>query len=187
MPNWCSTSYAVCSENKSVLKQICDAINECAESNRVDNIFKKLGIKVSPERSFWSDATLENGVLKFFENSAWSRGRAIVVLQEHFEQETEEDEEDNHLSIYFLSTEISDGVFEKNDEEGIYFPEKYLLYGDNGDEYYNSFEELKKEVQGILNTQTDFLNLEELNQALSEAGEDADNAHVYEVTLTDLE
>lgn len=183
MPNWCSTSYAVCCENKSVLKQIADAINECSQSERVESVFNKLGIKASPERTFWSDAKIEEGVLKFFEDSAWSRGGAINILQEHFESE----EDDKHLSIYFLSQELSNGIFEKNDENGMYFPEQYLLCGDNSDEYYNSFDELKKEIQTILNTQKEFQTLEEINQALLEAAEDADNGCVYEVSLTELE
>ena len=194
MANMCSTSYAICSENKALLHAICDAINECAsmkeplipksDTNWVGNIFQKLGLGKCNERTFWSDAKIEDGVLKFYENSAWNRGGAIIRLQNHFDNG---EDEESQLSIYFVSEELGNGIYETNDEEGVYFKERYCLYGNNGDEYYNTFEELKADVQEMFETDTDFKDVAEINAALEEAGEEGDNGHVYEIEFTNLE
>lgn len=194
MANWCSTSYSVCSDNKEMLQTICDAINECAamtepltpnsSPNWTGNIFKKLGIKGGNERTSWSDARMEDGVLKFFESSAWNRGCAIVQLQEHFENL---DDEETWISVYFVSEELGQEIYETNDESGEFYPERYCWYGDDGDEYFNTFEELKEHVQGFLEVDTDFKDVDEINEALEQAEEEHGYQHVYEIEFTDLE
>lgn len=193
MANWCSTSYSVCSENKELLQKICNAINECAameeplipdsSPNWIGNIFKKMDIKAEAERTFWSEAKIENGVLKFSESSAWSRGYAIISLQDHFCKE----DDDSFLSIYFVSEELGQEIYETNDESGEFYPERYCWYGDDGDEYFNTFEELKKHVQDFLEVDTDFKDVEEINEALEEAEDEVGSQHVYEISFVDLE
>lgn len=195
MANWCSTSYSVCSDNKQILQRICDAINGCASMseplipgsspNWVGNIFKKLNINASTERTFWSDARIEDGVLKFHESSAWSRGCAVISLQNHFIRESDDD--DSILIIYFVSEELGQGIYETNDESGEFYPERYYLVGEGGDEYYNTFEELKEDVQSLLDTDTDFKDVAEINDALDKAEEEVGCQHVYEISFTDLE
>lgn len=194
MANMCSTSYAVYCENTALMQKICNAINECAsmteplipgsDSNWVGNVFKKLGLNKCNERTFWSDAKIEDGVLKFYESSAWSRGRAIILLQDHFDNG---EDEENFISIYFVSEELGNGIYETNDEAGLYFKERYCLYGDNGDEYYDTFDDLKKDVQEMLGTDTDFRTVAEINAALAESDDDDCGGHVYEIEFTDLE
>lgn len=194
MANWCSTSYSVCSENKELLQTICDAINECASMkeplipksspNWVGNVFKKLGIDADTERTFWSEARIEDGVLKFFESSAWSRGNAIISLQDHY---LIEDNEDDELCVYFVSANLWQGIYETNDESGEFYPERYFWYGDDGDERFNTFEELKEAVQDFLDVDTDFKNVDEINEALEEAEEEFGSQHIYEIEFTNLE
>lgn len=194
MANWCSTSYSVCSDNKEVLQEICDAINDCAAMTEpltpksspswTGNIFKKLGIEGGKERTFWKDAKVEDGVLKFFESSAWSRGGAIIELQDHYENA---DDTDTWMSVYFVSEELGQGIYETNDESGEFYPERYCWYGDDGDEYFNTFEELKEYARDFLEVDTDFKDVGEINDALEEAEEESGSQHVYEIEFTDLE
>ena len=192
MPNWCSTSYAICSGDKQLLQRICDAINECSSMvtpliskscpNWTGNIFKKLELKGGQERTFWSDAKMEDGVLKFIENSAWSRGMAILSLQECYISE-----DDIDFDVYFMSEEPGNGIWETNDEEGLFFPERYLLSGDDGCEYYNTFDELVKEIQELLVVDTKFKNVAEINVALDEAGDKIGCQQVHEIEIVNLE
>lgn len=194
MANWCSTNYTVCSENKVLLQTICNAINECeamtepltpgSSPNWIGNVFKKLGIDAETERTFWSEARIEDGVLKFFESSAWSRGCAVISLQDHY---FTEDAEDDELCIYFVSEEWGQGIYETNDESGEFYPERFCLCGDDGDEYYNTFDELKKAVQGLLDTDRDFADVGEIDTALEEAEEEVGWHRVHEISFVDLE
>ena len=190
MPNWCSTNYAIKCENEELLKKICGAINKCALTPRVDlmsdpywvgNVFKELGLELKGDRSFWQDAKIEDGVLKFFEYSAWSRGCGVVMLQEHYLS----DNDDDFLEVYFVSLELGMGVYETNDESGLFFPERYLWSGPQGEESFDSFEELKEEVQHVLRVDTDFKNVDEIRKALAEEEEFEDDS-IYEIEFTDL-
>ena len=194
MANWCSTSYSVCSENKELLQTICDAINECAamkeplipksSPNWIGNVFKKLGINAETERTFWSDAKIEEGVLKFSESSAWSRGCAIISLQDHF---IKEEDEDSYLSIYFVSEELAQNIYETNDESGDFYPERYCWYGDDGEEYFNTFEELKTAVQDFIELKKDFNNVDEINEFFDKEENNFGNQHIYEIEFCNLE
>ena len=191
MANWCSTSYVVCSENKGLLQTICDAINKCnqmdeplipkSSSNWAGNIFRELGFKGKADRTFWSDARIEDGVLKFFESSAWSRGYAIVSLQEHCVTD-----KGNVLDIYFASEESGCEIYETNDTEGLYFPERYCIYGYDGLEYYNTFEEVLEDVHEIFGANIHFDDIKEMNKALKNAEKEIGRYHVYEMEFVEL-
>lgn len=195
MANWCSTSYVIESDNQELLQQICNVINECAEMkepliskssvNWAGNTFKKLGIDPDKaDRTFWSDARMESGNLHFFEESAWGRGDAIEVLHEHYVNE----EGDCPLSVYFISEELGCGIFQTNDEDGEYFADKYIFVSTDDTCYYESFEELEKDVQDYLEVDTDFESVEDMQEALDEANKKDDSkiGSVYEVEYVDL-
>lgn len=194
MPNWCSTTYIIESDNKELLQKICNAINECAKmneglvqksaSNWCGNTFKMLGINPNlGDRTFWSSAEIKNGNLEFFEESAWSRGDAITILNEHYTNEDGEHE----LNITFISEELGSGIYETNDENGIYFDEKYIFVTDDDLNYYKTFEELKDAVQEYLGMGTDFKSVEEMRKVLDSSEMDEDLcASIYELEYTDL-
>ena len=191
MPNWCSTNYTVKCENVELLKKICNAINKCASMPKKDsfrdpcwvgNTFKELGIDLEGDRSFWQDAKIEDDVLKFFEYSAWGRGVGVVNLQDYYLSENEED----YLEVYFVSEELGMGIYETNDEAGVDYPERFLWWGLHGEETFNSFEELKKEVQRVLGVNKDFKSLEEIRKAFEEAGDYFEDDSIYEVEFVNL-
>lgn len=199
MPNWCSTDYIIESDNKELLQRICNAINECAAMKKplvknsatdwAGNTFKMLGITThKADRCFWSAAEIKDGNLHFHEEGAWCRGASIVILEDHFENEEGESE----LGIYFISEELGSGIFETNDTEGEYFKEKYIITTDDDTIYCNSFCELREAVQELLDDDTEFGSVWEMEQAalkdIDEDDEDDEgiNMHIYEINYVSL-
>lgn len=194
MPNWCSTTYIIESENKELLQKICNAINECATMktplvqksavNWAGNVFKMLGIDPDlADRTFWSSAEMKDGKLEFFEEGAWSRGDSIIALDDHFTNE----DGDSELSIIFISEELGSGIYETNDEDGIYFDEKYIFVTDDDLNYYKTFGELKDAVQEYLGMGTDFKSVEEMRKVLDSSEMDENLcADIYELGYADL-
>jgi spore maturation protein CgeB len=92
------------------------------------------------------------------------------------------------LNIYFVSEELGCGIFQTNDEEGEYFTDKYIFVSTDDMCYYESFEELKKDVQDYLEVNTDFESVEDMQEALDEANKKDDSkiGSVYEVEYVDL-
>lgn len=194
MANWCTTWYTVCSDNQEMLYTIFNAINKCNEMkepitphsapNWTGNIFKELGIEAETGRSFWSEATLKNGELKFTESSAWNRDDAIVLLQEHYCDNGTADYGD--FVIYFCSEEFGCGIYETNDEDGEYYPERFCWIGEDDWEYFNCFEDLEIAVRNFLEVDTDFDDVDAINEALEKAEEEHGSQHVYEIEITEL-
>lgn len=191
MPNWCNTSFAIKCEDKSVLEKICNAIQDCEKQKPeqssgspswIGNVFKKLGLETNECRTYWTDARIENDILHFMEESAWSRSNAIVTLQDYFLNLDEPVE----LNILFVSEELSEGIFETNDEVGEVFTQRYCVSDDNGTEYYDTFEQLKADMVELVGG-GDFKTIQDMNLALDEADDEVtDNAHIYEISFTDL-
>ena len=191
MPNWCNTSFAVKCEDKAVLEKICHAIQDCEKQKPdqisgspswIGNVFKKMGLETSECRTCWTDARIENDILHFMEESAWSRSNTIVMLQEFFLNLDEPVE----LDILFVSEEFSEGIFETNDETGEVFTQRYCVSDDNGTEYYDTFEQLKADITDLLGG-GDFKTVQDMNLALDNADDElTDNAHIYEISYTDL-
>jgi len=195
MANWCSTDFVIESENKELLQTICNAINDCASMdepiipksspNWVGNIFDVLGIDPKKaDRAFWSSAEIKDGNLHFHEEGAWDRAEAIQVLDQHYT----DDDGDSELGIYFISQEFGSDIFETNDEDGLYFKDRYIFDTEDDTEYFSDFEKLNRAVKEFLNTESDFGSIEEMNDALDENSEENDeqDGHVREIEYANL-
>lgn len=195
MANWCSTNYVIESDNKELLQKICDTINECAKmnvpliqatvSNWVGNIFLRLGMDPNEaDRTFWSCAEMKNGHLEFSEESAWTRGEAIVALQEHFI----DDNDDYELEITYISEELGCGVFQTNDYEQVWFKDRYIFRDDDDTCYYDNFEEFEKDVRECLKPKRPYKDFYEISRAVEKKcrGKNRMAIAVYAVEYVDL-
>lgn len=119
-------------------------------------------------RGEWSELTvdIDNDELRFYTMTAWSELQQL----RHFLQEKYPS-----LTFYFRSEEPGMCIFQTNDKEGIYFPERYKVeHWDEESEYCMDEKEVFDTVSDI--TGTTVQNLEELNKAIDTYNE----VHEYE-------
>ena len=130
MPNWCSTAYVVEGDAQEI-KSLYELMKnlEDMEKPSVPNGFGTtwLGCLVDALetdwnsvdcRGEWSCLKLENDVLKFSTETAWSPCNQVLDLVcEKFPS----------LGYYFRAEEPGMGIYITNDEYGAYFPERYYL------------------------------------------------------------
>ena len=154
MPNWCSTAYAIEGDAKEI-KSLYELMKrlEDMEKPSVENGFGTtwLGCLVDALgkdwhnvhcRGSWSCIELEDDVLKFSTETAWSPCNETfdLVLEKY-----------PSLRYYFQAEEPGIGIYETNDEDGTYFSDRYFLDACTPDEEYISeyFEELEDAFQWL--------------------------------------
>ena len=123
MPNICTTNYVI--EGK---KEELDALYQVManfevseqymidESNWLGNLVSALG--KDPEdvicRGEWTDLKRENDTLRVTFETAWTPCYEVIqLMKEMFPS----------LRIYYQAEELGNGIYTKNDAEGIYFPD----------------------------------------------------------------
>ena len=107
MANYCNTSYVVEGSKE-------DLDNLYNTMYKLQNMEKPL-----VENGEWACLERQEDTIKFSTESAWQPPfDTIGLLQEKFPS----------LSFYFIAEEPGCEVFLKNDKEGKYFPENYLLF-----------------------------------------------------------
>ena len=122
-------------------------------------------------RGEWSEliVDIEGNELRFCTMTAWAELRQL----RHFLQEKYPS-----LTFYFRSEEPGMCVFQTNDKEGIYFPERYKVeHWDEEDEYCTDLEEVFDMVSDI--TGTTVQNLEEMNKAIDQYNEVHEHEPIY--------
>lgn len=190
MANWCMTHFVVECNEKQKLQRICDVIEKCngrpkpliegSSRSWTGNIFKELGLKYESERCFWNESYFADDALHIFEESAWSRGSSMRQLVEQM------NDPDNDLVVYFRSEECGCEIYETNDVEGVYFPERYILdTSEDGVKYYTNFEDLCAEVNGFFDKVYDFKGVDDIQEWLDDMNEFIEDegrwAYVHEV------
>lgn len=180
MPNWCSTSYVVTGDKKEV-RDLYEKMKSLEEREKplvendfgvtwLGNLVTLLGRNWEEVscRGEWSELTvdIDNDELRFCTMTAWAELRQL----RHFLQEKYPS-----LTFYFRSEEPGMCIFQTNDKEGIYFPERYKVeHWDEESEYCMDEKEVFDTVSDI--TGTTVQNLEELNKAIDTYNE----VHEYE-------
>lgn len=130
MSNWCSTSYAIEGDVQEV-KKLYELMKELEERKEpsVKNDFGTtwLGCLVNALggdwnevwcRGYWSGLEIENGVLKFITETAWSPCNATFdfVCQKF-----------SSLRYYFQSEELGMSEYKTNDCDSKYFTDRYVV------------------------------------------------------------
>lgn len=180
MPNWCSTSYVVTGD-KNEVRDLYEKMRSLEEREKplvkngfgvtwLGNLVTLLGRSWEEVycRGEWSELTvdIDNDELRFCTMTAWAELRQL----RHFLQEKYPS-----LTFYFRSEEPGMCIFQTNDKEGIYFPERYKVeHWDEESEYCMDEKEVFDTVSDI--TGTTVQNLEEMNKAIDTYNE----VHEYE-------
>lgn len=180
MPNWCSTSYVVTGD-KNEVRDLYEKMRSLEEREKplvkngfgvtwLGNLVTLLGRSWEEVhcRGEWSELTvdIDNDELRFCTMTAWAELRHL----RHFLQEKYPS-----LTFYFRSEEPGMCIFQTNDKEGIYFPERYKVeHWDEEGEYCMDEKEVFDTVSDI--TGTTVQNLEEMNKAIDTYNE----VHEYE-------
>ena len=106
-------------------------------------------------------------------------------MRQLVEQMNNPEDPDNDLVVYFRSEECGCEIYETNDVEGVYFSERYILdTSEDGEEYYNTFECLRDDVNSYLEEQNDFKAFDDVVERMdkyNKENEDDDRwAYVHE-------
>lgn len=185
MPNWCSSAYVI-EGNAKEIKSLYELM-QCLENREkpsVENGFGTtwLGCLVDALgedwhtvhcRGSWSCLEMDGKVLKFFTETAWSPcNETFDLVMKKFPS----------LHYYFQAEEPGMEIYETNDEDGTYFPDRYFLDACTPDEEYfseyfeteeDAFEWLEEEVGKPIKTREDVKALD------TEWGDKCDNAFCY--------
>ena len=148
MPNWCSTAYAVEGDAQEI-KSLYELMKKLEDMEKpyVPNGFGTTWLRCLVNalggdwenvgcRGSWYNLEQVGDVLKFNTETAWAPcDETLELILEKFPS----------LQYYYRTEEPGMVIYETNDSEGIYFPERYvlsILTPEN--EYFNEyFEELK--------------------------------------------
>ncbi len=141
MPNWCSTAYAIEGDAKEVkqLYELMKGLQERKEPS-VENGFGTswLGCLVDALggdyntvycRGDWNGLEMKDGVIRFSTETAWSPcNETFDLVCEKFPS----------LRYYFQAEEPGMVIYETNDSEGIYFPDRFYVDVCTNEEVYDS-------------------------------------------------
>lgn len=161
MANICTTDIRlVMSDEKG--ERLTDFLFE-SSNLPVKKIYEAFGIKPNADthlRATWNCYNKEylddgNVVLSVSEDAAWNATKLALQLKEEGLVER----------VYFFSEEPGCGIYATNDEEGVYFPNRYIVYIDDmdGDAYF----ETEKDALDYIN-QNCKKNYASLEDAVSE-------------------
>lgn len=145
MPNWCMTSYVIVGTEEEVAKIRHAVINHpvmaSSDTNWQGNILNALGlpmetIKRHSLRGFLYNCECKSPtILQLDFEEAWSRTDFAECLEALFPD----------TSIYWIAEEPSCAIYQTNDSEGIFFPDRYIvgldIEGDLETEYFTTLEE----------------------------------------------
>lgn len=149
MPNWCFTNYAIYGDEKPLrsLYNKMKRLEKRKESllpngfgkNWLGNLVKRLGGNpgIVSCRGDWTNLKFdhEDGfpVLHLDTQTAWSRCKVVEQLILSWCK----DKYGDTPSIFFISEELGNGIFETNDKKGDVFPEQVIVDDEqNGIEYF---------------------------------------------------
>ena len=152
MPNWCDTTYKCVGDRKQV-QELHRAIQsiERRKTPLIENGFGKLwlGCLVSKLGFDWNDYRcrgeitdyyLEGDVLTIYQSTAWCEQEGVrECIEKKFPG----------IKVYYLEEEPGMCLYMTNDRNGDYFTERYLIDSYDGPEYYDTLEDVAKEVSEL--------------------------------------
>lgn len=154
MPNWCDTQYKIISKKEEVqdlyskIQQL-QNMEEPLEPNGFGNLW--LGCLVAILGGNWNeiycrghiiDFSLNDGVLSIDTETAWSEMQEVrQFIQKVYPS----------LEIFYYEEEPGWGIYQTNDHDKRFFPQRYILDDLEGDgpEYYNDTDSLLKAASEI--------------------------------------
>lgn len=155
MPNWAYTQYHATGDKEQLQKlhSIMSELESMASPGLHENGFGStwlgnLVIKLGGDwnkvycRGSWDNLMLhDDGTVSFSVESAWNEPNEVRrFIEERFP----------NIRLYFQSEEPGMHVYQTNDDAGLYFPEKYYLWVEDGTtEYYTTLGAMAKEVENI--------------------------------------
>lgn len=150
MPNWCCTDYVI-EGKKDTLDKIYEAIEnhsvkEGSSEDWEGNILETLGIDYANHfiRGFIEDSNLDDDSISIYATEAWARTDFAELLLSKFQD----------IDVYWKAEEPGMDIYETNDSEGKYFPERYLVDILTPDDYIQEYFELKEDVYKYIEDHT---------------------------------
>ena len=187
MPNWCSVTYACITKDEKEAKKLYNAIysmdksrNPLAESDFgklwLGCFFKQLGgdegkIRCRGEITDYSIETInDEHIVKIHQETAWVEQEEVrFLIRRTFPS----------LEVLFIEEEPGGEVFCTNDSVGRFFPERYLLDGNEVFEYFETIDQVVawlKKNKDIDITDTD--KIDKILDSYNEEHED-DDEYLY--------
>jgi len=152
MPNWCFTEYRLCGNKGELvdLKEKLDHLNSLPEP-LVKNGFGKLwcGCLVSLLGGDWNKTYCRGEIedygffgctLNMSVMSAWGQ---LEEWRRFIRSKYP------NIRIYYRSEEPGEIIYETNDKEGCFFPERFILDFIDGPAYFNNLEEAAEYVSNL--------------------------------------
>lgn len=155
MPNWAYTQYIAVGDKEQLKKlhSVMDELECMKDPGLHENGFGpswlgNLVIKLGGDwektycRGYWDNLLLhDDGTVSFSVESAWDEPNEVrEFIEKNFPD----------IKLYYQCEESGMCIFKTNDDTGRYFPEKYYLWVEDGEnEYYTTIEALANEVENI--------------------------------------
>ena len=92
-------------------------------------------------RGSWSDLWIDENVIGWNDETAWSPMTEVFTLIESAIP---------GLKVWYMAEEEGMEIYESNDADGIYFPERYILRYGWDTEYYDNLNSLLKDASVML-------------------------------------
>ena len=188
MPNWCDTTYKCVGDPKEVreLHEILERMNNRKEPihpNGFGNLWLgelviELGFDCEKYRCRGEITYYDydgEGLLSISQNTAWCEQEGVrQAIQEKFPS----------IKVYYMEEEPGCDVYYTNDFTGDFFPERFLLDGEDVYEYFETIEEVSEFVNERfgLTTTPDFTEIELQLDKYVEEKDDSDfylNLHEF--------
>ena len=187
MPNWCITNYVIEGEKKELdtLHQTMKRLEEIPEplvengfgSSWLGCLVKELG--EDPEivycRGSWYDMERDDETIRVNFETAWSPSYDVIQLLKR---------EYPSLRFYYRAMEPGCQLFQKNDEEGKYFPENIWVDYNGDDIFAIDEQEALQRLKAEYGLPERFTSLNEAEEYYDEAEDEDDYLSYAEFEIT---
>lgn len=182
MPNWCDTTYKCVGDPKEVreLHEILERMNKRTEPTNpngfgtlwLGELVIELGFDWEKYRCRGEITDYDydgDGMLTIHQMTAWCEQEGVrEAIQEKFPS----------IKVYWIEEEPGCDVYYTNDISGDFFPEKYLLDGEEGYEYFDSLQDLSEYLNSRFGLTTT-PDLEEIQRQIDEYVEGYEDDDFY--------
>lgn len=193
MPNWCDTTYKCVGDSNEVkeLYNVLERLNNSKEKKDLngfgsvflDELITGLGYNYEeypyPSRGRITSYEYNNEMLTIYQETAWSEQEGVrIAIEERFPS----------IKVYYLDEEYGNDHFYTNDKSGNFFPERYVIDGEDVEEYFESIEDVSKFVNDMygLTTTPDFEEIEMQINEYVEGYDDEDFClNIHEIVRVD--
>jgi hypothetical protein len=184
MPNWCSTNYHINGDKEEIkeLSKILQDVEDGKFKGSVDNVgFDAwLGYVVEQLGKSWHDVSCrgefnslnyEDDWIEFSTETAWCPcDEVLSLMKEKFPS----------IDIYYMAEEGGCGLYETNDADGEFFPERYKVEAYDGSQFDDDYFEDMTDVYTFLSNffDKDIQSEDDLEELKKEIAKD-DNSYFY--------